>query len=136
MTCTICKGLLNSFGHKPDGKGCNIGSNFSGVSNLTGDADTRCDSTVDLEVMANRALCTGKYTKQLADSCEKNAEQVTHINELKAQMQRLTEFLAGNSQQGVLHLTGSGATYPQDPGGGVALQGSEVHQDNHLIWAL
>jgi hypothetical protein len=72
----------------------------------------------------NRVLRTREYAKQLADSKAKNAEQATEISELKAQMQRLTDMLAGISpRQGAPHLSGSRVTRPQDPGSSVTPQG-------------
>ena len=53
-----------------------------------------------------------------------NAAQAAEIMELKTQMQKLTEMLAGiSSQQGAPHLSGSGVTRPHDPGSGVTPQG-------------
>ncbi|KAL3803357.1 hypothetical protein HJC23_009321 [Cyclotella cryptica] len=93
MSDTVRKGLLQSLGYDPKEKGGEVGSKISGVSNLTGDCETRIR--------------------------EKNAEQAAEINTLRAQMQHLTQLIAGLSpQQGAPHLSGSGATRPQDEGGG------------------
>ena len=124
MSDTICKGLLNSLGYDPEKKGCDVGSRITGASNLTGDGDMSGALTMNLEATANRDLRTREYAKQLADLHEKNAEQATEINALKAQTQQLTEMIAGLSQQGTPHLSGSGATRPQDLSSGVAPQGS------------
>jgi hypothetical protein len=124
MSDTVRKGLLDSLGYNPEEKGGDVGSKVTGVSNLTGDEDTMGASTVNSEATPNRVMKTKEYAKQLADSREKNAQQAAEISELKQQMQRLTEMLAGISQQGAPHLSGSGAARPQDPGSGVAPQGS------------
>jgi hypothetical protein len=125
MTDTVRKSLLKGLGYKAGEKACDVGSRVSGVSNLTGDAATTGDSTVNSEATQNRVLRTKEYAKQLADSREKNAAQAAQINELKEQMKRLTEMLAGTAaQQGAPHLSGSRATRPHDPWSGVALQGS------------
>ena len=51
--------------------------------------------------------------------------QAAEISSLRTQMQQLTQLIAGlTPQQGSPHLSGSGATRPQDEGGGVALQGT------------
>ena len=123
MLDTVQKGLLKDLGYNPEEKGADVGSKVSGVSNLTGDAGTTGASTVNSEATPNRVLHTKEYAKQLADSRERNAAQAAEINALKAQMQRLTEMIAGSSQQGPPHLSGSGDTRPQDPGSGVAPQG-------------
>jgi hypothetical protein len=105
-------------------RACDVGSRVSGVSHLTGDAATTGASTVNSEATQNRVLRTREYAKQLADSKETNAAQAAEIMELKTQMQKLTEMLAGiSSQQGAPHLSGSGVTRPQDPGSGVTPQG-------------
>jgi len=125
MADTVRKSLLDSLGYKAGEKACDVGSKVSGVSHLTGDAATTGASTINSENTQNRVLRTKEYAKQLADSKVKNAEQAAEINELKAQMQRLTEMLAGISpQQGAPHLSGSGVTRPQDLGSGVAPQGT------------
>lgn len=125
MTDTVRKSLLKSLGYKPGEKACDVGSRVSGVSHLTGDAATTGASTVNSETTQNRVLRTKEYAKQLAESKEQNAEQASQIKELRAQMQRLTDLLAGISpRQGTPPLSGSGATQPQDPGSGVAPQGS------------
>lgn len=72
----IHKGLMNSLGSKSGGKGCDVVSKISDVSNHTGDANTRCGSTVNSEVMATQILHTGEYAKQLVDSCEKNPDKL------------------------------------------------------------
>jgi hypothetical protein len=125
MSETVRNNLLNSLGYKSGEKAGDVGSKVSGVSHLTGDAATTGASTINSEATQNRVLRTKEYAKQLADSKEKNAEQAAQINELKTQMLRLTEMLAGiSSQQGAPPLSGSGATRPHDPGSGVAPQGS------------
>jgi hypothetical protein len=123
MSDTIRKGLLGSLAYNPDEKGQEVGSKISGVLHITGDGETVGASTVNSEAEKNRVLRTKEYAKQLADSRERNAEQAAEINALKQQMQQLTAMLAGNNKQGAPHLSGSGATHPQDPGGGVAPQG-------------
>jgi hypothetical protein len=123
MTDTVRKGLLEGLGYDPNEKGGDIGSKVSGVSRLTGDGDTVGASTVNTDATPHRILKTKEYAKQLADSREQNAQQAAEITELKSQMQRLTQMLAGLSQQGAPHLSGSGATRPHDPGSGVAPQG-------------
>jgi hypothetical protein len=124
MTDTVRKGLLDSLGYKVGEKACDVGSRVSGVSHLTGDVATAGASTVNSEATQNRVLRTKEYAKQLADAKVINVEQAAEISELKAQMQRLTEMLAGISpQQGAPHLSGSGVTRPQDPGSGVTPQG-------------
>ena len=94
MTDTVRNGLLHSLGYKAGEKACDVGSKISGVSHLTGDAATIGASTINSEATQNRVLRTREYTKQLADSKEKNAEQASEISELKAQMQCLTDMLA------------------------------------------
>jgi hypothetical protein len=124
MSDTVRRSLLHSLGYKSGEKACDVGSKVSGVSRLTGDAATSGASTVNSENTQNRVLRTKEYAKQLADSKEENAAQASEIAALKAQMQALTEKLAGISpQQGAPHLSGSGATRPHDPGSGVAPQG-------------
>jgi hypothetical protein len=124
MTDTVRKGLLHSLGYKAGKKACDVGSMISGVSHLTGDVATTGASTINSEATQNRVLRTREYAKQLDDSKEKNAEQAAEISKLKAQMQPLTDMLAGISpQQGAPHLSGSGVTGPQDPGSGVTPQG-------------
>jgi hypothetical protein len=124
MTDTVRKGLLDSLSYNPVDKGGDVGSKVTGVSNLTGDGDTIGASTVNTDATPHRLLRTKEYVKQLADSRERNAQQAAEISDLKKQMQQLTQMLAGISQQGAPHLSGSGATRPQDPGSGVAPQGS------------
>jgi hypothetical protein len=125
MTDTVRKSLLDSLGYNPEEKGGEVGSKISGVSNLTGDGETVGASTVNSEATQNRVLRTREFAKQLADSREKNAEQAAEISSLRAQMQQLTQLIAGlSSQQGSPHLSGSGATRPSDEGGGVAPQGA------------
>jgi hypothetical protein len=100
MTDTVRKGLLHGLGYDPEVKGGEVGSKVSGVSYLTGDAETTGASTVNSEATQNRILRTREYAKQLAASHERNAVQAAEINELKAQMQRLTDMIAGSFQQG------------------------------------
>jgi hypothetical protein len=80
-------------------------------------------------------LRTKEYAKQLVDSYERNTQQAAEITKLKQQMQRLAEMLAGISQQGAPHLSGSQATRPQDLWSSVALQGPLIHYLTHLIRA-
>jgi hypothetical protein len=124
MSDTVRKGLLESLAYNPEEKGGEVGSKVTGVSNLTGDGDTTGASTINTDATPYRLLRTKEYVKQLADSHERNAMQAAEISDLKKQMQKLTQMLAGISQQGAPHLSGSGATRPQDPGSGVAPQGS------------
>ena len=124
MSDTVQRSLLKELGYNPEEKGADVGSKVSGASALTGDAGTAGASTVNSEATQNRVLKTKEYTKQLADSRVQNAEQAAEINELKLQMQKLTQMLAGINQQGSPHLSGSGAARPQDEGGGVAPQGT------------
>jgi len=93
------------------------------VSNLTGDASTAGASTINSEATPNRVLRTKEYAKQLAESRERNAQQEREISDLKLQMQKLTDMLAGISQREAPHLSGSGAAHPRDPGSGAAPQG-------------
>jgi hypothetical protein len=93
------------------------------VSRLTGDAEILGASTVNSNATQNWVLWTKEYAKQLANNREKNAEQATEMHALKLQMQELTAMLAGQNQQGAPQLSGSRATHPRDPGGGVAPQG-------------
>ena len=81
-------------------------------------------STVNSKGTQNRVLKSKEYAKQLADSNVHNAEQAAEINELKTQMQKLTQMLAAINQPGAPHLSGSGAARPQDEGGGAAPQGT------------
>jgi len=124
MSDTVRKGLLKELGYDPEVKGADVGSRISGVFALTGDAEMTGASTVNSEATQNRVLKTREYAKQLADSKVRNAEQAAEINELKLQMQKLTEMLAGINQPGAPHLSGSGAARPQDEGGGAAPQGA------------
>ena len=102
---------------------------------MTGDAGTVGASTVNSEATPNRILKTREYVKQLADSRVCNVEQAARINKLKAQMQRLTQMLAGINQPGSPHLSGSRAACPQDEGGGAAPQGTFVIIEPCLPWA-
>jgi aerobic-type carbon monoxide dehydrogenase small subunit (CoxS/CutS family) len=124
MSDTVRKGLLRELGYKPDERGVDVGSWISGASALTGDGETVGASTVNSEATPNRILKTKEYAKQLADSRVQNAEQAAEINDLKAQMQKLTQMLAGINQPGSPHLSGSGAARPQDEGSGAAPQGT------------
>jgi hypothetical protein len=124
MSDKVCKGLLKELGYNPEEKGVDVGSRVSGASALTGDAETVGASTVNSEATTNRVLKTKEYMKQLADSRVRNAEQAAELNELKAQMQNLTQMLAGINQPGSPHLSGSGAARPQDEGSGAAPQGT------------
>jgi hypothetical protein len=124
MTDQVRKGLLESLAYDPEEKGGDVGSKVTGVSNLTGDGEASGTSTVNTDATPHRLLRTKEYVKQLADSRERNAQQAAEITDLRKQMQQLTQMLAGISQQGAPHLSGSGATRPHDPGSGVAPQGS------------
>ena len=99
MTDTVRKGLLESLNYDPDEKGGDIGSKVTGVSNLMGDASTAGASTINSEATPNRVLRTKEYAKQLAESRERNAQQEREISDLKLQMQKLTDMLAGISQR-------------------------------------
>ena len=79
---------------------------------------------MNTEATQNRVLRTKDYAKQLADSKARNVEQAAQINELRQQMQQLTQMLAGINQQVPPHLSGSGAARPQDEGSGAAPQGA------------
>jgi hypothetical protein len=124
MSDEVRKRLLKQLGYNPDIKGGDIGSRVSGASALTGDGETVGASTINSEATENRVLKAKEYAKQLAESRAHNAEQAAQINELKLQMQRLTQMLAGINQPVPPHLSGSGAARPQDEGGGVAPQGT------------
>ena len=117
-----------------------IGSRVSGVSPHTGEGDISCDSTINSSNTAQVVMKAKDFALQLAASKAKQADQETLlaqartaqeeqeviIRSLRHQMQTLQQTINTaeiHAQQGSPHLSGSGVSSPQDPGGGETLQG-------------
>ncbi len=118
--------LLKQLGQDKDQFPNDYNSHISNVSPHTVDGDDSCNSTMNSSNTANKILKTKEFALQLADSREKQAEQVALIAQLQQQMEelkRLHNIAEPATQQGAPHLSGSGASPPSDPGGGEALQG-------------
>ncbi len=131
--------LLKTLG-KTNATLMDIGSRVSGVSPHTGDGGVLCESTVNSTNTANVVMKTKEFALQLAASKAKQAdqdsllrqaqvrqeEQEATIRKLREEMEILQQFKTTaeiQAQQGAPHLSGSGVSHPQDPGGGETLQG-------------
>ncbi len=133
--------LLKTLGLRSGETFKDIGSHVSGVSPHTGEGDISCDSTINSNNTANVVMRTKDFALQLATSKAKQAdqemllaqarttqeEQEAIIRTLREQMDVLQQTINSaeiQAQQGAPHLSGSGVSPPQDPGGGETLQGS------------
>ena len=133
--------LLKTLGLRSGETFKDISSHVSGVSPHTGEGDISCDSTINSNNTANVVMRTKDFALQLATSKAKQAdqemllaqarttqeEQEAIIRTLREQMDVLQQTINSaeiQAQQGAPHLSGSGVSPPQDPGGGETLQGS------------
>ena len=132
--------LLKTLGLRSGETFMDIGSRVSGASPHTGEGNISCDSTINSSNTAQVVMKAKDFALQLAASKAKQADQDTLlaqartaqeeqeaiIRSLRHQMETLQQTVNTaeiHAQQGSPHLSGSGVSPPQDPGGGDTLQG-------------